>query len=137
MTKIHGFCVFICLKNDILLINTNRPPVTIIMTTVITDKNQFETIIKTQNFVLVDFHADWCGPCQAMKPIVHNIADEFNGTLSVLTVNTDNNNDIAQKWNIRSLPTFLMFYRGTAVKKLVGADPDKLKEAVKELCKRK
>lgn len=101
--------------------------------TEITSSTEFDHIIKSK-FVLVDFHAHWCGPCRAMAPVVEKLAETNAKTLSVCSVDIDKNQDIAKKFRVTSLPTFMLFYNGTAVKKIVGADPVALEKAVVELC---
>jgi len=103
---------------------------------VITDKTQFAEFIRTHSIVLVDFHAEWCGPCRAIAPIVKDLAETITN-LNVCSVDTDHNQEIAKMYRVNSLPTFLIFYKQTAVKKVVGADPVALKAAVKEICDRK
>jgi thioredoxin 1 len=81
--------------------------------------------------VLVDFWAVWCGPCQMVAPIVEELANEYDGKLKVLKLNTDENPDVAGRYGIMSIPTMLFFKGGQPVDKVVGAVPKKvLKDAV-------
>ena len=89
---------------------------------------------KASGLVLVDFWAVWCGPCQMVAPIVEELANEYDGKLKVLKLNTDEDPDIAGKYGIMSIPTLLFFKDGQPVEKVVGAVPKRiLKEAIDKL----
>lgn len=87
----------------------------------IRDASQFETVLDDYSLVLVDCHAEWCGPCQQLKPIVARIAQETEAT--VATVDIDAHQSLVANWNIRSVPTLLLFADGTLVERLVGVQP--------------
>ena len=70
--------------------------------------------------VLVDFYADWCGPCKMMAPAVEQLAQELEGKAVVGKLNVDDNEDIAVKYQVMSIPTLIVFKDGQAVKKSVG-----------------
>lgn len=74
--------------------------------------SEFKKIIKGETPVLVDFYADWCGPCQTMAPIVSDIKEHYGDKLRILKVNVDTNQKASQKYKIRSVPTFLLFKEG-------------------------
>lgn len=73
--------------------------------------------------VLVDFWAEWCGPCKSIAPVLDSLADEFDGELVVAKVDTDTEQELAQSYGIRSLPTMLIFRNGKPVEQIIGAQP--------------
>lgn len=82
-----------------------------------------ETIQNSSTPVLVDFWAEWCGPCRRIAPIVEEIAREYNGRLLVAKVDVDANQNVAQKHNIQSIPTLMIFKNGELKERLLGAQP--------------
>ncbi len=97
--------------------------------------SNFETeVYQSEIPVLVDFYADWCGPCKAMAPVVETLAEEYEGKAKVGKINTDENQDIAMEYGIMSIPTFLVFKSGKAVKKMIGMqDKRTLVAAIEEM----
>jgi thioredoxin 1 len=72
----------------------------------------FQEIIKGNNPVLVDFYADWCNPCKVMQPILKSIKKEFGDNIKILKINVDNNSSVSEKFNVKGVPTFILFQQG-------------------------
>jgi len=88
----------------------------------ITDTN-FEEVINSDQPVLVDFWAEWCGPCKMIAPVVEELATEYDGKAVIGKVDVDSNPEVSAKFGIRSIPTLLVFKNGEVVDKQIGAVP--------------
>ena len=80
-------------------------------------------VLKSSTPVLVDFWAEWCGPCRAVGPILEEISDEYGSKLKIVKLNTDEESAIAIRYGISSIPTMNVFVNGEIVKTIVGAKP--------------
>lgn len=79
---------------------------------IISDMSKFDELINGDTPVLVDFYADWCGPCKMMAPVLEQFSKDMGGSVRVIKVNVDKNRDAAMKYRIRSIPTMLLFRKG-------------------------
>ncbi len=95
----------------------------------LTNDNFESEALKSGVPVLIDFWADWCGPCRMVEPTVHDFAGEYEGKLKVCRLNVDNAREIAAKYGIRSIPTLMLFKDGEVKDTAIGAQP---KEVLKE-----
>ena len=86
-----------------------------------TDSNFNSEVLQSEIPVLVDFWAEWCGPCKAIAPTVGEIANDYNGKIKVGKVNVDTNQKIAMEYGIRSIPSLLIFKGGTILNQVVGS----------------
>jgi thioredoxin len=86
----------------------------------INSENFEKEVLNSEKPVLVDFFADWCGPCKMMAPIVEELATELDGKVKVGKINVDENSDIAVEYNVMSIPTLIVFKNGKEEKRLVG-----------------
>jgi len=82
-----------------------------------------DEVLNSNDVVLIDFFAEWCGPCKMLSPIVEELSKEMEGKAKVFKVDVDKSGDIAQKYGIMGVPTVIVFKNGTAVDKMVGFQP--------------
>jgi len=99
----------------------------------LTDSNFDQSVIKAGKPVLVDFWAEWCGPCRRLAPTVDELATDYDGRVVVGKLNVDDNPGIAGRFSIRGIPTLLLFKGGQIVEQIVGlADKDTLKKLIEK-----
>lgn len=97
----------------------------------ITPEN-FDSVVNGSLPVLVDFWAPWCGPCRSLSPIVDEVADELAGKITVAKCNVDDNQDLAMKFGVMSIPTLVVFKNGEEIDRSVGALPKARLQALLE-----
>ena len=88
-----------------------------------TDANFQDEVLDAEQPVLVDFWAEWCGPCKMLGPIIDELAKEYEGKAKIGKVDIDNNRDAAVKFNIQSIPSIIIFKNGEEVNRFVGINP--------------
>ncbi len=99
----------------------------------LTDNNFDQSVIKSGKPVLVDFWAEWCGPCRRLAPTVEELATDYDGRVVVGKLNVDDNPGVAGRFSIRGIPTLLLFKGGQIVEQIVGlADKDTLKKLIEK-----
>lgn len=86
-------------------------------------KDDFDTILQENQFVLVDFWATWCTPCKMLAPVIDQLADKYVGSVKVLKVDIDDQSSLAEQYNVQSIPTVILFKNGQIVERDVGAKP--------------
>jgi len=95
----------------------------------LSDANFDEQVLKSNLPVLVDFWASWCGPCRMVAPVVEEIAKEYTGRVKVGKLNVDDNPDTTSKYQIRSIPTLILFKEGKIKAQTIGAQPKEMLKA--------
>ena len=108
--------VLICPKKNRPLWDTGGK----IMELKLNSENFEKEVLNSNESVLVDFYADWCGPCKMMAPVVEELARELQGKAKVGKINVDENQDLAMKYNVMSIPTLIIFKEGKEFKRFVG-----------------
>ena len=87
----------------------------------LTEKNFTEQVLQSSTPVLVDFWAEWCGPCKMIAPVLDELADEYSGKIKIGKVNIDDHQSLATQYGIRAIPTLLVFNKGEVAEQIVGA----------------
>jgi len=87
---------------------------------IVNDGNFEDEVLKAEGLVMVDFYADWCGPCKMMAPVIEKLASELSDKVKVCKLNVDDNPDTSMKFQIRGIPTTIFFKDGQPVEQLVG-----------------
>ena len=104
------------------------------MATIVTDQNFDEEVLKSSIPVMVEFFAEWCGPCKALMPVVDELSTEYDGKVKIVKVNVDESPETAEKYGVMSIPTLVMIKDGEEVNRLQGTMPkDSLAEKLDEL----
>ena len=98
------------------------------------EEMHFQEFISTHPFVVMDFWAEWCGPCRRIVPIMEDLSKEFAGKVTFAKCNTDDNRRLATQFNISAIPAIMLFSHGQLVERIIGAHP---KEAIREKIIRK
>ena len=102
------------------------------MVNIFNEENFENEVINSDKTTIVDFYADWCGPCKMMSPIIDKIAEENTENIKVGKVNVDENQELAMKYNVMSIPTILVFKNGNLVKTFIGVtSKSEIEEAIK------
>ncbi len=96
----------------------------------LTEQSFDEALVATQGLVMVDFWAEWCGPCRAIAPVLEEMAEASEGRVTLMKVNVDENPGLAARYGIRSIPTILFFKEGAVVDRVVGAAPKAVLQAI-------
>ena len=89
----------------------------------VTDNSFENDVIKSDKPIVVDFWAEWCGPCKMLSPILEDVSEELNEKIKVVKVNLDENQDLAMKYSVRSIPTLLLFRNGELIDSKIGLSP--------------
>ncbi|HEY1662897.1 MAG TPA: thioredoxin [Verrucomicrobiae bacterium] len=87
----------------------------------LTQENFSQNVLESQSPVLVDFWAEWCGPCKMIAPLLDELADEYNGKVKIGKVNVDEQQSLAAQFGVRAIPTLLIFNKGQIAEQMVGA----------------
>lgn len=96
-------------------------------------KSFFDLVKNSKKPILVDFYADWCGPCKMVSPAIEKVAKDFSGKVMTIKINVDKAQVAAAKYQIQSIPTIMMFKNGESVMRLTGAQPyDAIKREVQK-----
>jgi thioredoxin 1 len=93
------------------------------MTTTVTEQSFDEEVLKSDKPVIVDFWAEWCGPCHAVAPVLDRIVEERNGDLKLVKVNIDEQPALSQRFGVQSIPTMILFKNGEPAAAAIGAQP--------------
>ena len=95
------------------------------MTTHVSDANFGEEVLSSKEPVLVDFWAEWCGPCRAISPVLEELSAELKGKVKIVKLNVDENPNVTVKYDVRSIPTMILFKDGDAADMKIGAGTPK------------
>ena len=96
----------------------------------LTDANFDGALAATEGLVMVDFWAEWCGPCRAIAPVLEELAEASEGRVALMKVNVDENHGLAARYGIQSIPTILFFKEGAVVDRVLGAAPKAVLQSI-------
>lgn len=103
------------------------------MATIINSDKFEDEVLNKDGVVLVDFFAEWCGPCKMVAPILEELSDELEGKVEIFKIDVDSNPDVASEYGVMSIPTLILFKDGEAIDEMVGFQPkDSLKAAIEK-----
>jgi len=89
----------------------------------VTDKDFADEVLQSDTPVLVDFWAEWCGPCRVLGPVIESLSQEYDGKVKIAKVDVDSSQQVAMQYGIRSIPTVMLFDKGQVVDTIVGVRP--------------
>lgn len=95
------------------------------MVQIISSTQEFEEALKFDGLIVVDFFAEWCGPCKAIAPVLDQLSNRYN-SVKFIKVDVDQLQDLARKYQVNAMPTFKFFKNGQVIDEVVGADPNKI-----------
>lgn len=84
------------------------------------EQTNVQNVLENNNYVLLDFYADWCGPCQTLLPTIHKLANELEDNITIKKINVDDNQELAAKFGIRNIPALIFFKDGKVIDKHTG-----------------
>jgi len=98
------------------------------------NQNDYQKTLENNKIVLLDFYADWCGPCQTLLPTIQKLAEEYEGKVAIKKVNVDENSELAAQFQVRSIPTLIYFSEGEVAGRHTGLAPEnELKDQLNKL----
>jgi thioredoxin 1 len=89
----------------------------------VTDGNFQQEVLNAPGPILVDFYADWCGPCRAIAPALEELSNELSGRIKIVKLNVDENQQTSMKYDVQSIPTMILFKSGKEIERIIGALP--------------
>jgi len=98
----------------------------------VTETTFRKDVLKSKTPVLVDFWAEWCGPCKTISPFIDTLADKYAGKVKVMKLNVDENKQLANRFQVQSIPTFILFDGGQPVERFSGSNPTRIEDMIRE-----